>query len=135
FLPPVPNLFLFFFQAEDGIRDDLVTGVQTCALPIYFVNAGHNPPLVLPARPALPSEWWVNPGATRFLESTGVPLGLFPEVAHEVKTEALSPGTLVVLYSDGITEARDSSGNFYGVKRLVGLVSRERQKPAEELVD
>src|SRR5258708_26112340 len=27
---------LFFFQAEDGIRDDLVTGVQTCALPIYF---------------------------------------------------------------------------------------------------
>src|SRR5258708_14355298 len=25
----------FFFQAEDGIRDDLVTGVQTCALPIY----------------------------------------------------------------------------------------------------
>ena len=26
----------FFFQAEDGIRDDLVTGVQTCALPIYL---------------------------------------------------------------------------------------------------
>src|SRR5438552_17565467 len=29
-------LFFFFFQAEDGIRDDLVTGVQTCALPICF---------------------------------------------------------------------------------------------------
>ena len=28
-------LCFFFFQAEDGIRDDLVTGVQTCALPIY----------------------------------------------------------------------------------------------------
>src|SRR5258708_16227223 len=28
--------FFFFFQAEDGIRDDLVTGVQTCALPILF---------------------------------------------------------------------------------------------------
>ena len=28
------NVFFFFFQAEDGIRDDLVTGVQTCALPI-----------------------------------------------------------------------------------------------------
>src|SRR5258708_14290751 len=28
--------FFFFFQAEDGIRDDLVTGVQTCALPIWF---------------------------------------------------------------------------------------------------
>src|SRR5207237_1922201 len=30
-------LFVFFFQAEDGIRDSSVTGVQTCALPIYFV--------------------------------------------------------------------------------------------------
>ena len=28
------NMIFFFFQAEDGIRDDLVTGVQTCALPI-----------------------------------------------------------------------------------------------------
>ena len=28
--------FFFFFQAEDGIRDDLVTGVQTCALPIFL---------------------------------------------------------------------------------------------------
>src|SRR5207244_8036365 len=32
-------VFTFFFQAEDGIRDDLVTGVQTCALPIFhFLN-------------------------------------------------------------------------------------------------
>src|SRR5258708_572470 len=31
----VSHLCFFFFQAEDGIRDDLVTGVQTCALPIY----------------------------------------------------------------------------------------------------
>src|SRR5258708_24203367 len=29
------TFYFFFFQAEDGIRDDLVTGVQTCALPIY----------------------------------------------------------------------------------------------------
>src|SRR6266545_7177497 len=29
------NVFIFFFQAEDGIRDKLVTGVQTCALPIW----------------------------------------------------------------------------------------------------
>src|SRR5256885_13739839 len=32
------SLFLFFFQAEDGIRDYKVTGVQTCALPIYAVK-------------------------------------------------------------------------------------------------
>src|SRR5207244_4808546 len=34
----------FFFQAEDGIRDDLVTGVQTCALPIYW-NAPNLQPM------------------------------------------------------------------------------------------
>src|SRR5438105_7731374 len=35
--------FFFFFQAEDGIRDPLVTGVQTCALPIFDPVAGHIP--------------------------------------------------------------------------------------------
>src|SRR5438552_9773686 len=39
----VSKLF-FFFQAEDGIRDDLVTGVQTCALPIYSWSGILNPP-------------------------------------------------------------------------------------------
>src|SRR5947207_15131247 len=38
--------FVFFFQAEDGIRDHCVTGVQTCALPISTV---------MPSRPSLPS--------------------------------------------------------------------------------
>ena len=33
-------MFFFFFQAEDGIRDVAVTGVQTCALPIYVVDVG-----------------------------------------------------------------------------------------------
>src|SRR2546429_1021058 len=33
------TLVVFFFQAEDGIRDVAVTGVQTCALPICFVNS------------------------------------------------------------------------------------------------
>src|SRR5437763_11992452 len=42
--------FFFFFQAEDGIRDTSVTGVQTCALPIWQRPAG--PVRDLPARPA-----------------------------------------------------------------------------------
>ena len=32
------SVFFFFFQAEDGIRDLIVTGVQTCALPIFDIN-------------------------------------------------------------------------------------------------
>src|SRR5690606_40729478 len=43
----------FFFQAEDGIRDFHVTGVQTCALPISWINPGHShPPRAAPAIPA-----------------------------------------------------------------------------------
>ena len=40
--------FFFFFQAEDGIRDDLVTGVQTCALPIWIAISWHELPLLGP---------------------------------------------------------------------------------------
>src|SRR2546428_8467059 len=49
-------LFLFFFfQAEDGIRDLIVTGVQTCALPIYAPQGlGGRDPRPPPPRPALP---------------------------------------------------------------------------------
>src|SRR6185437_2547034 len=42
--------FFFFFQAEDGIRDKLVTGVQTCALPILRVLSTMNPQSALPAQ-------------------------------------------------------------------------------------
>src|SRR5207253_3733148 len=38
----VLRFFFFFFQAEDGIRDGHVTGVQTCALPIYIGTKSHN---------------------------------------------------------------------------------------------
>src|SRR5437763_13761996 len=39
------NIFFFFFQAEDGIRDTSVTGVQTCALPIYLPVADLGAPV------------------------------------------------------------------------------------------
>ena len=61
-------MFFFFFQAEDGIRDRLVTGVQTCALPIYlhcFQKLGPHPFLKEPANLVLSkniivrkSEFW-----------------------------------------------------------------------------
>src|SRR3989441_10266833 len=51
--------FFFFFQAEDGIRDKLVTGVQTCALPIYPDEGGAGGPLAqgraVPARRLQPA--------------------------------------------------------------------------------
>src|SRR6185437_13582448 len=52
------KFFFFFFQAEDGIRDKLVTGVQTCALPIW--------PTTTPAAANAPSMPIVMPRTIRF---------------------------------------------------------------------
>src|SRR5260364_27963 len=66
--------FFFFFQAEDGIRYDLVTGVQTCALPILalFLHPENAPPHLDRLRPlrCLCGEWPASPDlkpATRHL--------------------------------------------------------------------
>src|SRR5699024_12175507 len=46
-LSPCRVVFFFFFQAEDGIRDRNVTGVQTCALPIFAITNGRSPEAVV----------------------------------------------------------------------------------------
>src|SRR5438552_5070032 len=64
-------LWFFFFQAEDGIRDDLVTGVQTCALPICLMGLL---------------------GCSRVYQSPSVPLGLRLQRLRD------NPPTLVVWF-------------------------------------
>ena len=98
-----------------GVYDDVQRQFE-------YVNAGHHPPLV------------VTPQGVRNLEPTGLPLGLFPEVAHSPRLEALVPGTLLVLYSDGITEARNVRGETYGLNRLMGAISRGRDAEVERLL-
>lgn len=88
-----------------------------------FVNAGHNPPLLL------------QTGKSRFLEATGIPLGLFADAAHEVRREALEPGARLLLYSDGITEARNSNGEFFGVDRLVRSLAGGDDLDAADIVE
>src|SRR5207244_6388581 len=56
-------LFSFFFQAEDGIRDDLVTGVQTCALPICQRQSRGRHGRVGWLRPVLPANAPMPPTA------------------------------------------------------------------------
>src|SRR5712672_3847711 len=87
-----PNILFFFFQAEDGIRDKLVTGVQTCALPISTGGRPSRPdPPVTRAEPMGPDgELPVTtvPGETAAVESdttTAADLTSAPEAAAEVR--------------------------------------------------
>src|SRR5947208_7591636 len=56
----MPYSRAFFFQAEDGIRDDLVTGVQTCALPISVMELVRHPDVVAAAAASSPPTDWRN---------------------------------------------------------------------------
>jgi sigma-B regulation protein RsbU (phosphoserine phosphatase) len=71
---------------------------------------------------------------SRFLEATGLPLGLFPEVSQHPRSEVLEPGSLLVLYSDGITEAHNGRGETYGTHRLVSAAFRVREADADRMV-
>jgi sigma-B regulation protein RsbU (phosphoserine phosphatase) len=88
---------------------------------LRYVNAGHNPPFL------------VNDNKCLRLETGGIPLGIFQESDYETGEATLMPGDLLVLYSDGITEAGQSSGKEFGEERLRTLVQAGRDRPLPEL--
>jgi serine phosphatase RsbU (regulator of sigma subunit) len=80
---------------------------------LRYLNAGHPPPLVLRRGKAV-----------RFLDGgRRLPLGM-DDAAIEVAQERLEPGDGLLLYTDGITEARAPDGEQFGVERLVDLAER-----------
>jgi phosphoserine phosphatase RsbU/P len=89
-----------------------------------FVSAGHVASLMLGAG-----------GDVRWLESTGTPLGLLPPgFPHQQADLRLAPGDCLVLYSDGVTEAQNETGDEFGEERLLHAVRGAGAEPAEVLV-
>lgn len=84
--------------------------IDTTAGEVVFANAGHNLPYVR------------NTAGVIELRATGMPLGLMPDMTYEEKTHVLQDGDVMVLTSDGITEAHNPSGEMYGFGRLMGRV-------------
>jgi phosphoserine phosphatase RsbU/P len=85
-----------------------------------YVNAGQNPPLLRRAD-----------GSVDRLHSTGVALGMFEASTYEAARAAVNPGDLLVLYSDGITEAENPAGEPFeesGLERF--LAARGSDAPA-----
>jgi len=91
---------------------------------LSYVNAGHNPPLLMRAD-----------GTVEFLEKGGIPVGLIGEAVYEEAHLGLEPGDVLVLFSDGISESSNEQGEEFGVARVVEVVRRHREQCAAALRD
>ncbi len=89
---------------------------------LRYCNAGHNPALVVR-----------RDGAVAWLPSTGTPLGILPAARYDAGTTRLEEGDLVLLYTDGITEACNPDEEEYGEERLSEACRAYRTEPLPRL--
>lgn len=90
---------------------------------LAYANAGHNPPLLLDAA-----------GDVHFLERGNIPLGMFANTRYHEYYLTIAPGDLLVLYTDGVTEATNREGEEFGRDRLVASVKAAAHLGARELI-
>ncbi len=115
-----------FQDSKTSMFVTLFYAVLDCrARALRFINAGHNPPIFVGAAPA---------GVT-LLNAKGIALGVLDEIALESVDIQLRTGDVVVLYTDGVTEATNEHDEEYGVKRLTGCVEREKTNTSREIIE
>lgn len=91
---------------------------------LAFLNAGHNPPLIVHAA-----------GTVEQLASGGLPLGIKPDADYREGRTQLQPGDVLIIYSDGVTEAVSPTGEEFGSTRLYEVVSRNLEASAAGIRD
>jgi serine phosphatase RsbU (regulator of sigma subunit) len=105
------NRFITFF----------VTVVDPKTGEMTWCNAGHNPPILIRAS-----------GEVEHLEGGGLILGIMPQAPYTHQTGTLNLGDVLVMFSDGVTEACQPGGDEeFGEERLAALASQLRTEPAE----
>jgi len=92
---------------------------------LTYCNCGHNPPLLL------------RHGESGFerLGACGPPLGMMDGIKYDPRAITLGAGDLVLLYTDGVTEAEDASSAQFGMARLEASILAARSRPARRLVE
>lgn len=91
---------------------------------LSFLNAGHNPPLIIHSA-----------GTVEQLASGGLPLGIKPDAEYREGRTQLQHGDVLVIYSDGVTEAVSPTGEEFGPTRLYEVVSRNIDASAAGIRD
>ncbi|MFH1277558.1 MAG: SpoIIE family protein phosphatase [Candidatus Eisenbacteria bacterium] len=109
-----PEMFITLFV---GILD-----LRTAEL--RYVNAGHNPPLVFAGPEAPPARLFAG----------GIMVGIVPEVSFEEGTLSIATGSLLAIYSDGITEAIDAAGGMFEEARLIRVLDESGRVSASGIL-
>lgn len=76
-----------------------------------------------------------NGGDVQKLIRTGVPLGIFEDKTWEQEVVSISPGDVLVLYTDGVTDSDDRNGTFFGRKRLMEVAQANHGRSAKDVKD
>jgi sigma-B regulation protein RsbU (phosphoserine phosphatase) len=87
-------------------------------------SAGHNPPLIFGTR-----------SDVLRLDTSGPVVGLMPECSYVQQRVALEEGDVLVLFTDGISEAMNAAGDEWGEERLTQVIGANRALPARELIE
>lgn len=110
---PSNRFITFFFCVLDASTGEL-----------RFANAGHNPPIVMRAS-----------GEPEMLDGGGPVLGILSIAPYGEERAQLERGDMLVLFSDGVTEATNQEFEEFGEERLVEVLRRHRDAPAAAIVD
>jgi serine phosphatase RsbU (regulator of sigma subunit) len=114
---PDNRFITFFMTVADPATGELV-----------YTNAGHNPPVLVRTTPGSSKSF-------DLLEGGGMILGILPMAQYQEFRTRMEPGDILVLFSDGVTEAVDPNDQDFGEQRLADLVASLRDRPAKEIVE
>lgn len=122
----INNTMTNFLQGTGLYFTALYNVLDLSTLKITCCIAGHDPALLL--HPDLDEPIKLGEGAE------GMVLGLVPDTKYRSVTEQLVPGSRIVMFTDGITEARNEDGEFYGIKRLQSFIKTVKEESAEDCI-
>jgi len=80
---------------------------------LYYINGGHEPPVMMDKDGTI----------IRRLMPTGPAVGMFPDMAFQVEEIQMNKGDLLVGFTDGVTDAKDSAGNLFSEERLLKSIA------------
>src|SRR5580658_791482 len=122
------NAMLYDASTEDRYATLFYAQFDPATRRLSYVNAGHCPPILV-RRTAK------NGAVERLDQAGGTVVGLLPECAYERAEVSLGPGDLLVIYTDGFSEAMNPSLEEWGDKRLLEAVSNCNGLPAKDSID